>query len=107
MSIVNNPLVQAAIPTAIAVIQAAQQFETDIGTDPSKWVLTVGPAKLKLLGNLGLLLPPLEVAEGSALQGIINTTGDGWIAKLKAAQAPASTSTTQTPPPAPAPALPA
>lgn len=84
-----NPALVAAAPSLIAAIQAIQQFENDIGPDPTKWVLTVEPAKLKLLGNLGLLVPGLEGAEVSALGTIINTTTSGWIAKLQALTKPA------------------
>lgn len=84
-----NPALVAAAPSLIAAIQAIQQFETDIGVDPTKWVLTVVPAKLKLLGALGLLVPGLEQAEVGALGTIINTTTSGWITKLQAISAPA------------------
>jgi hypothetical protein len=87
----SNPLIQAAIPTAIAALQAVQQFEADIGPDPTKWVLTVEPAKLKLLGALGLLVQPLGAAEGAAGLGILTTVTNGWISTLKAAQVSAST----------------
>lgn len=92
---VNDPLIQAAIPTAISWLQAVQQFEVDIGPDPTKWVLTVEPAKLKLLGALGLLVQPLGAAEGGAALGIITSVTNGWISKLKSAQAPASAVSTQ------------
>jgi hypothetical protein len=79
-----NPALVAAAPSLIAALQAIQQFETDIGPDPTKWILTLEPAKLKLLGALGLLLPGLESSEVSALGTIINTTTSGWITKLQA-----------------------
>jgi hypothetical protein len=91
------PLEQAAIPTAIAAIKAFQQFEVDLGSDPLKIVANLGPAKLKLLGNLGLLLQPLGVAEVSAAEGVVNTVGNGWIAKLEAAQSPTATIAPVTP----------
>lgn len=84
-----NPVLVAAAPSLIAALQAIQQFETDIGPDPTKWVLTVEPAKLKLLGALGLLLPGLEQSEVSVLATIINTTTAGWITKLEALSKPA------------------
>ena len=79
-----NPALVAAAPSLILAIKAIQQFETDIGPDPTKWVLTVEPAKLKLLGALGLLVPGLEGAEVSALGNIINTTTAGWLTHLEA-----------------------
>lgn len=85
-----NPVLVAAAPSLIAALQAIQQFETDIGPNPTQWVLTLGPAKLKLLGALGLLLPGLEQSEVSALGTIINTTTSGWITKLQALSKPAA-----------------
>ena len=79
-----NPIVVAAAPSLIAAIKAIQQFETDIGTDISKWPLTVPAAKLKLLGALALLLPGLETSEVSALGTVINTTTSNWITQLEA-----------------------
>lgn len=84
-----NPVLVAAAPSLISALQAIQQFETDIGPDPTKWVETVVPAKLKLLGALGLLLPGLEQSEVSALGTVINTTTSGWITKLQALSKPA------------------
>ena len=85
------PLVQsaeaAAIPTAIAGLQAFKQFEADMGIDPAKWALNYPGAKLKFLGTLGLQLPVLAQAEGSALQASTNTVVDGFIATLQAKQA--------------------
>lgn len=83
-----NPALVAAAPSLIAALQAIQQFETDIGADPTKWLLTLEPAKLKLLGALGLLLPGLESSEVSVLGTIINTTTAGWITKLQAISKP-------------------
>jgi hypothetical protein len=79
-----SPVLVAAAPTLILALKAIQQFETDVGPNPAQWVLTVEPAKLKLLGALGLLLPGLEGSEVSALGTIINTTTSGWITQLEA-----------------------
>jgi hypothetical protein len=73
----------AAAPAAIAALQAIQQFETDIGSDPEQWPLKVPAAKLKLVGTLGLQLQPLIGAEVGAGEGILNTTLAGWITKLQ------------------------
>jgi hypothetical protein len=83
-----NPFEQAAIPTAIAALQAFQQFETDLGTDPTKWALNYPGAKLKFLGTLSLQLPVLAQAESGALMGAANTQISSWITTLKAAQTP-------------------
>lgn len=82
-----NPFEQAAIPTAIAVLQAGEQFMTDMGSDPAKWALNYAGAKLKELGSIQLALGQLPVAEG----GVIITQGQAliqnWIKALQAAQA--------------------
>jgi hypothetical protein len=83
---VVTALEQAAIPTAITALQAFQQFETDLGTDPTKWPLTYPGAKLKFIGNLSLQVPVLAQAESAALQGAASSQVNSWIATLKAAQ---------------------
>ena len=74
----------AAAPSLIAALQAFNQFETDIGTDPLQWAVKVPAAKLKFLGTLGLQLQPLIGAEVVAGEGVINATTAGWITKLQA-----------------------
>ena len=78
---------KAAIPTAIAALNALKQFETDLGTDPTQWALTLPGAKLKLLGTLSLQLPVLAKAEAGALGTAMNSQIDSWITTLQAAQA--------------------
>jgi hypothetical protein len=78
-----NPVLAAAAPSLIAALQAFQQFETDIGTNPAMWVANYPGAKLKLLGNLALVLPQIATSEGAALEGLVNTTIAGWISKLQ------------------------
>lgn len=73
----------AAIPTAIAALKAVQQFFVDLGPIGPGMLVTIEPAKLKLLGALGLMLPGLAVAESGALEGIVNTATSGWISKLQ------------------------
>lgn len=79
-----NPVLVAAAPSLISAIKAIQQFETDIGTNIAQWPITIPAAKLKLLGNLALLLPGLETSEVTALATVINTTTNGWIGQLEA-----------------------
>lgn len=87
----NDPIVkaaeQAAIPVAINALQAFQQFDADMGPDPTKWLLNYPGAKLKFLGTLGLQLPTLLTSEGAVLQSAANTEAASWITVLKAAQA--------------------
>lgn len=84
MTTVTSAALAAAAPSLISALEAVQQFETDIGPDPTKWVVTVEPAKLKLLGALGLLIPGAANAEVSLLGNIITTKTSSWIADLKA-----------------------
>jgi hypothetical protein len=91
----TNPVViqleQAAAPSLIAALQAFNQFEADIGTDPLQWAVKVPAAKLKFLGTLGLQLQPLIGAEVVAGENVINTTTSKWITSLQALSAQKST----------------
>jgi hypothetical protein len=82
----TNPVLVAAAPSLISAIQALEQFDTDMGPDPTKWVLNYPGAKLKLMGTLGLLLPTLATAEGAAVQTAANTLFAGWVKDLQALQ---------------------
>lgn len=79
-----NPIVDAAIPSAIAALQAIKQFNLDMGADPTKWVLNYPGASLKLLGTLQMQVPSLLDSEGAAAQATVNTKIDSWIASLQA-----------------------
>lgn len=79
-----NPIEQAAIPSAIAALQAIQQFVTDMGNDPTKWPLNYPGASLKLLGTLQMQVPGLLNSEGSAVQTEVHTKINGWISSLQA-----------------------
>lgn len=88
-----NPVLKAAAPVLITALQALQQFEIDMGTNPLEWGGNYAGAKLKLMGTLALQLPALANAEGSALGGFINSTTGSWISELKAiAAAPSALS---------------
>jgi hypothetical protein len=78
-----NPLVTAATPELIALIQALMQFETNIGPDPLKWVATVPGALTILLGTVQLQLPALGISEITALQADINARLAAILAKLQ------------------------
>ena len=79
-----NPVLSAAAPSLISAVQAIQQFVTTIGPDPAQWPLKVLPAQTVLVGQLGLLLPQVEVAEVGAGFTAANVLMNSWIAKLKA-----------------------
>lgn len=83
-----NPFLTAAAPELIAVLQAILAFNTNIGPDPTKWRLTVGPALTVLAGTAGLQLPQLAAAEAGAVQAQFNSTVSGWISKLQSSATP-------------------
>lgn len=80
----QNPVLAAAAPSLISVLEAVNQFESDIGTDPAQWPVKVPAAKLKFLGTVGLQLQPLIGAEVLAGEAVINSVTASWITKLQA-----------------------
>lgn len=82
-----NPVFVAAAPSIINALKAVEQFSTDIGTDPTKWPITVPGALTKLLGTLELQIPVVVSAEGGALQAVISLKVNELIAKVTAATA--------------------
>ena len=86
-SAILSDLEKAAIPSAIAVLQAVKVFATNIGNDPTKWALTVTPALAVLIATAQLQVPSLLVGEGAAAVSVVNAQVDALIAKLTAAQA--------------------
>ena len=79
-----NTAEQAAIPTAIAILQAFQTFIANLGTDPLQVAAKFPGALQVFLGTVELQGPALATSELSALQTTVNTTVAGWIAKLNA-----------------------
>ncbi len=84
------PMEQAAIPSAIALLQAVQQFIANMGTDPAQWTLKFPGALVALQGAVMLQAPLLANAEGAAVSAQVNDVVAGWITKLQAAQKPAA-----------------
>lgn len=82
-----NPLEQAAIPSAIAVLNALQTFLTNLGTDPAKIPVTAPGALQVLLGSVELQAPVLANSEWGAVQTAANAKITGWIASLNKAKA--------------------
>lgn len=78
-----NPLIEAAIPSVIAALQAVKQFSVNMGADPAQWALRYPGASIALLGQLELLVPGLAVAEGGSVQSAVNAKVDSWIADLQ------------------------
>ena len=79
-----NPVVTAAVPEVVAVLQALQAFVTNLGTDPAQVAIKFPGALQVLIGQIELQLPVLAVAEFTALQSDVNTKISGWISALQA-----------------------
>ena len=99
----SNPVVSdaeiAAIPTAIAAIQAFQAFKNALGPNPLLWASKFGGSELIFFGTLQNLVPSLLTAEGGALSTSIDTITNGWIAALQAKlPVPAASAAAATPP---------
>jgi hypothetical protein len=78
-----SPFVSAAAPELVIVLQALQQFLTNIGTDPTKFAVTFPGALQVFLGTAELQLPALAGAELGAVQTAANAKIASWIAKLQ------------------------
>ena len=91
-----NPLATAAAPELIAVLQAIQTFNTNIGPDPTKWTLNLPGALTVLLGTVQLQVPALATAEVGAIQGEVNTKLAAWITSLQNLGKPAATTAATT-----------
>ena len=72
-----------AAPALIAMLQAVQQFITNIGTDPQQWPVKVPGALTVLMGTVELELPVLAQAEAGAVLTDINAK---IAAKIKSLQ---------------------
>jgi hypothetical protein len=79
-----NPIVTAATPELIAVLQAILQFNANIGVNPAQWPLTVPGALTVLLGTVQLQVPALASAEAGAVVAEVNAKISAWIASLQA-----------------------
>jgi len=65
----SNP----AAPALIAVLQAVQQFVTNVGVDPAQIPLKFPGALAVLMGQIELQIPALATAELSQVQNTINS----------------------------------
>lgn len=80
----SSPEELAAIPIAIAAINALQAFKNALGPNPLLWPSTIGGAELIFLGTLQNLAPSLLVAEGTALGASVDSITSSWVATLQA-----------------------
>jgi hypothetical protein len=83
MSTTPSPFLVAAAPALSAQVDAVLAFIHNLGTDPMKLPLTVGPAVTVLIGQLGLQLPGLASAEWGVIQTDATTKLSGISAYLK------------------------
>lgn len=82
-----NPLEQAAIPSAIAVLKAAQALITTVtSADPAALPAVVPGAVQVFLGTVELQAPVLAASELKAAGSDAVSQIGGWISKLEAAQ---------------------
>lgn len=79
-----NPLQAAAIPAAVAALQALQTFLANLGTDPLQLAAKFPGALQVFLGSVELQAPALATSELAALQSAANTKIAAWIASLQA-----------------------
>lgn len=78
-----NPIVTAATPALIAVLQAVQQFIVNMGTDPAQFSIKFPGALQILIGTAEMQLPALETAEISAVATDANAKIAALIARLQ------------------------
>lgn len=79
----TDPVVEAAIPSLVAVLQAMKQFVANLGTDPMQVPIKFPGAIQVFLGTVEMQFPGLASAEFGALQTDVNSKIDGMIAKLQ------------------------
>lgn len=80
-----NPIVSAAVPSLVSVLQALQTFVANLGTDPAQVAVKFPGALQVLIGNVELQLPALAASEFTTLQADANTKIAGWITSLQKA----------------------
>jgi hypothetical protein len=78
-----DPIVQAAVPSLVATLQALQAFLVNLGTDPAQVPVKFPGALQILLGSVELQFPALATAEMSALQTDANAKIASWITSLQ------------------------
>ena len=79
-----NPIVKAAAPELMAIIDALSAGVTAMGPDPLQWAVKWPGVLLSLQGAILTQLPTLATAEGGALQTEVQSTMANWVSKLKA-----------------------
>ena len=85
MTTTPNPIVAAAVPSLVSVLQALQTFIGNLGTDPAQVPAKFPGALQVLIGSVELQLPSLAASEFTTLQADANTKIAAWIAALQKA----------------------
>lgn len=80
-----NPIVAAAVPSLVSVLQALQTFVSNLGTDPTQVAVKFPGALQVLIGSVELQLPVLVSSEFTTLQADANTKIGAWITALQKA----------------------
>ena len=83
----TSAVVTAIAPELVAIIKAAQTMVTDMGPDPTKLVLTAGPALQVFLGTVELQAAPAINAEWGAAQAAAIAKLNELLAKVSPAPA--------------------
>src|ERR1700676_248120 len=79
-----NPVLTAAKPALIAILQAVEQFIANMGTDPLQLAVKFPGAVQVLLGTVEMQLPVVATAELVAVQTAPNARIAALIASLQA-----------------------
>lgn len=78
-----NPALVAAAPSLIAILQAFQQLNTDMGANPINWAVNWPGASLKFVGAVDLQFPTLATAEVGVVQSDLDTKAASAISYLQ------------------------
>ena len=79
-----NPVLAAAAPSLITILQAVQSMVTNVGTDPMQIAVKFPAAVAVLLATIEMQLPGLAASELGVLEAQTNSKIGGWISQLKA-----------------------
>jgi hypothetical protein len=78
-----NPVLAAAAPSLITILQAVQSLVANVGSDPAQIAIKFGPAVAMLLATIEMQLPGLASSEIGVLESQTNAKIGGWISQLK------------------------
>ena len=81
-----NPVIVAALPSALVILQAVQTLITNLGTDPAGVAAKFPGAVQIFLGTVEMQLPALASSELGALQSDVQAKIASWITALNAAK---------------------